>query len=148
MLIVKLDEEEVKKMLAGVSGEVHVSEYDDGMSDSDLLAMVRELQSANADLRDGFPEPCLRAGLDAGELGQMRQLRQERQEVDAAFMEYSNAECGEAEEMQLRDHLCEELQDEITAATTMLMLLGLDFAKCRKLAKRVNKKNRDRGYID
>ena len=45
-------------------------------------------------------------------------------------------------------HIAEELQDIITVCTSYLEALGFDEAKRSQLAKKVNEKNRKRGYFE
>lgn len=93
------------------------------------------------------PVPCLRF-ISQPFSDQLAHIGSEVSEVSIAYGNYVAAPyigdaAGQAKE---KEHLAEELTDVITAATTALAMLGYDEEARIEMQRRVNEKNRVRGY--
>ena len=92
------------------------------------------------------PQPCTKYR-DAGALEWAAKLNKEVYEVirGVAYIERLADEADEADDDDV-ERLAEELTNVITVCTSWLAALGYDEARHGELQKRINEKNKARGY--
>lgn len=96
------------------------------------------------------PQPCTKF-CDAKITAWIAKLSEETNEVVQEAENYEmvckNAAAGTGDVLEAKDRLAEELTDVITVCVSWLHALGYDEYMRGEVQKRVNEKNKDRGYF-
>lgn len=108
---------------------------------------IDELRDEVHNLRTGYPVPCMKE-LEGNWLpDQMRKIGEEYNEVQEAYNAFNTADIDDHELANgYKIQLMEELSDLKTACETMQAALGASNCERRMVQRRVNAKNKERGY--
>ena len=112
------------------------------------------LKEENKQLRQAFadivnmtrPQPCTKFR-DASITAWIMKLSEEASEVSHEAAELFCLRCEKRDEADVRGRLAEELTDVITVCVSWLDALGYDEEMRGEVQKRVNEKNKARGYF-